>query len=589
MSAGEHVIYEEVEFEDDEPLEELRPDYAGTRSFYTVLTICLLATWSLHTDFDDEEEEGEDLEDYNKLVVETRIPNTLRESAPPATIIERQAPNVDDFIRNFFIKHGFAKSLETFQNEWFEKGGINEAIETAPDLYVKAQQLAQENAGLTQALQTQESLAQESKKEWDKFRKERDFHKMHHRRVVQERRRLLTDFERLKRHYEQYEPTLAELRHKYEVIMKEKMLMRLERDRIAGKMETLQEQLEVLQRQVEQKEANPSPAEAPPATKGKKRGTPWPEEDEFGEVPAFEPVKPADVKALKAFPKCHAGPISSLAFHHRLPGAKELLQTYILATGSDDHTWKLWSLPGGELVMSGEGHRDWVSGISFHNRGNLIGTTSGDATVKLWDMGTESCRHTFTDHTQATWGLDFHPTHDFLVTGSMDHTARVFDLGSMKCRQTFRGHVDSVNAVCFQPFGMNICTASGDKTVSLWDLRSGLCVQTFYGHSNAVNSCRFQRAGTALVSCDADGLCKLWDIRMIDAGPHPVNAADFDGSGKTLALASGDGAVKMFDLEAKVFVKNLDGHEDSAQDVRFDPAGKMLASCGSDKSVMLWQ
>lgn len=31
MSAGEHVIYEEVEFEDDEPLEELRPDYAGTR------------------------------------------------------------------------------------------------------------------------------------------------------------------------------------------------------------------------------------------------------------------------------------------------------------------------------------------------------------------------------------------------------------------------------------------------------------------------------------------------------------------------------------------------------------------------------
>lgn len=28
----------------------------------------------------------------------------------------------------------------------------------------------------------------------------------------------------------------------------------------------------------------------------------------------------------------------------------------ILATGSDDTTWKLWSIPNGDLIMSGEGH-----------------------------------------------------------------------------------------------------------------------------------------------------------------------------------------------------------------------------------------
>lgn len=28
----------------------------------------------------------------------------------------------------------------------------------------------------------------------------------------------------------------------------------------------------------------------------------------------------------------------------------------ILATGSDDTTWKLWSIPSGDLIMSGEGH-----------------------------------------------------------------------------------------------------------------------------------------------------------------------------------------------------------------------------------------
>ena len=38
----------------------------------------------------------------------------------------------------------------------------------------------------------------------------------------------------------------------------------------------------------------------------------------------------------------------------------------IVATGSDDHTWKVWVVPSGELLMTGEGHDDWVSSVQFH-------------------------------------------------------------------------------------------------------------------------------------------------------------------------------------------------------------------------------
>ena len=57
-----------------------------------------------------------------------------------------------------------------------------------------------------------------------------------------------------------------------------------------------------------------------------------------------------------------------------------------MATASDDHTWALWSLPNGEIVLKGEGRKDWVSGVSFHSKGQLVATSSGDTTVKLWDM-----------------------------------------------------------------------------------------------------------------------------------------------------------------------------------------------------------
>lgn len=53
----------------------------------------------------------------------------------------------------------------------------------------------------------------------------------------------MTDIQRLRKHFAHYEPTIRELRHKYEVAMKEKMLVRLERDRMAAKLESMETQV----------------------------------------------------------------------------------------------------------------------------------------------------------------------------------------------------------------------------------------------------------------------------------------------------------------------------------------------------------
>ena len=44
---------------------------------------------------------------------------------------------------------------------------------------------------------------------------------------------------RLKKHYEAYEPTILDLRKRYETAMKEKMLIRLERDRFSARVTAL--------------------------------------------------------------------------------------------------------------------------------------------------------------------------------------------------------------------------------------------------------------------------------------------------------------------------------------------------------------
>jgi hypothetical protein len=64
-------------------------------------------------------------------------------------------------------------------------------------------------ANLRHDLEASKSITAKATSTWDKFRKERDFHRMHHKRVGQEKNKLLTDIKRLRKHYSQYEPTIT--------------------------------------------------------------------------------------------------------------------------------------------------------------------------------------------------------------------------------------------------------------------------------------------------------------------------------------------------------------------------------------------
>ncbi|KAE8580528.1 hypothetical protein XENTR_v10024450 [Xenopus tropicalis] len=152
----------------------------------------------------------------------------------------------------------------------------------------------------------------------------------------------------------------------------------------------------------------------------------------------------------------------------------------ILVTTSDDRLWKMWDIPSGNIIMTGEGHTDWLAGCCFHP--------------------------------------------------------------NERCRYTMRGHMDSVNSIEFLPYSNIVLTSSADKTLSLWDARMGLCAQTFYGHLHSCNHATFNMKGDTIASCDSYGVLKLWDVRKavamlsVDAGPHPGNQVAFHPSGASGSL-----------------------------------------------------
>lgn len=133
------------------------------------------------------------------------------------------------------------------------------------------------------------------------------------------------------------------------------------------------------------------------------------------------PSAKTDRLKLTAQIKAHTMAVSSMKFHPK---------KQILATVSDDNSWKMWSFPAGELIMSGDGHKDWIADCDFHPRGNQLATASGEGSVKIWDFSRGIATLTLSDHTQAVWSCAFHDQGDFLASGSMDQTAKLWDVST---------------------------------------------------------------------------------------------------------------------------------------------------------------
>jgi WD40 repeat protein len=436
-----------------------------------------------------------------------------------------------------------------------------------------------------------------------KLKDEKEYHKRNHSRVVQENKKLRKDLERLKKHAEKYDPVVNELRTRYERAISGKMLVQLDRDRLAARIGALE-----VQGGDEKKDLSQKPKKGSPKANGLERKTSLKRTERISEPDPRDSMLPPDNRSnpyrTRSIPASgadsmaaqdtfegHTMCVSSLAIHPKSP---------IVATVSDDMTWKMWSLTSGKIFMSGEGHTDWISGVDFHPRGTHLCTSSGDSTAKLWDLLNSKCLLTFTDHTLAVWTCMFNETGDFVVTASMDHTARLWDLGSDRCRTTFRAHKDSVNSAMFIPFTNNVITSSADKTVQLWDIRldaNGNSTQTLYGHENALNYVTVNLQGDMIASSDCDGRVFLWDMRnlesalcKIEAGPHPAQKMCFDPSGRILAVASDDQTVKIYSAGEKAKLLNeLRGHKDGVHDVKFDSEGKYLVSSSADCTFIVYQ
>jgi WD40 repeat protein len=171
-------------------------------------------------------------------------------------------------------------------------------------------------------------------------------------------------------------------------------------------------------------------------------------------------------------------------------------------------------------------------------------------------------------------------------------------------------HISLVESMAFSPDGKTLATGSFQE-VTLWDFETGEPKARIAGFADKVTCIAYSLDGKFFATGGGapteDGEIKVFSaagkLAYEIKGGHSdtVFGVAFNPDGTLLATCGADKFVKVFELphagygwpfgpgpKAPRFVKAFEGHTHHVMGVGWTPDGKKLASCGADNFVKVW-
>jgi eukaryotic-like serine/threonine-protein kinase len=319
----------------------------------------------------------------------------------------------------------------------------------------------------------------------------------------------------------------------------------------------------------------------------------------------------------------HTGPLRALAYDR---SGRRLL------TASPDETARVWDVESGkEGLVIGRGKAlGAIHAARFRPDGSRIVTASANtkttsngaavntSAVHVWDATTGVELLGLQDHNTGAKDALFSAdgkrlltvadgTMQLRVSGALGGKLNIDESGTTSEGHTRVWDAESGALICtaerlasrdvtpaLSADGRRLIILYGyERAAHLIDVSTGNDIAVLKGHSTSVTSASFSPDGKWIVSTDQGGTAILWNgasgdlLATLSGFSSAIEFASFSPDAKTLAIVCGP-IVHLFDVDTRMSLAALDGHEGPVTSLAFDSEGKRLITGSRDRTAALW-